>query len=136
MELTFTCGLSNEKTDIVSNTNTAIHYGSGTLPVYASPAMFALMEGTAAESIEDKLPVGMSSVGIDLSVKHSSATPIGMKVRAVSELVEIDGKKLTFHVTAFDEKGQIGEGTHERFIISSDKFLQKTQAKLTAPSSK
>ena len=129
MDLTFKIGTKNEKMEFVIETNTAIHYGSGNLPVYATPAMVALMEGAAAASVENELPEGTSTVGISLTIQHLAATPLGMKVRATSELIEINGKKLIFHVTAFDEKEKIGEGTHERFIISADRFLQKTQAK-------
>jgi predicted thioesterase len=129
LDLTFKIGIQNEKTAIVSETNTAIHYGSGRLPVYATPAMVALMEGAAAASVENELPEGMSTVGISLTIQHLAATPLGMKVRAVSKLIEVSGKKLIFTVTAFDEKEKIGEGTHERFIVSADKFLQKAQAK-------
>lgn len=129
MDLTFKIGIKNEKNEIISETNTAIHYGSGTLPVYATPAMVALMEGAAAASVENELPEGMSTVGISLTIQHLASTPLGMKVRAVSELIEINGKKLIFKVAAFDEKEKIGEGIHERFIVSADKFLQKTQAK-------
>lgn len=130
LELNFKTGIKHEKMEFVIETNTAIHYGSGNLPVYATPAMVALMEGTAAASIENELPEGLSTVGISLTIQHLAATPLGMKVRATSELIEISGKKLIFHVTAFDEKEKIGEGTHERFIVSADRFLQKTQAKL------
>ena len=129
MDLTFKIGTKNEKMEFVIETNTAIHYGSGDLPVYATPAMVALMEGAAAASVENELPEGMSTVGISLTIQHLAATPLGMKVRATSELIEVHGKKLVFHVTAFDEKEKIGEGTHERFIVSADRFLQKTQAK-------
>jgi len=129
LDLTFKIGIKNEKMEFVIETNTAIHYGSGNLPVYATPAMVALMEGAAAASVENELPEGMSTVGISLTIQHLAATPLGMKVRATSELIEVHGKKLVFHVTAFDEKEKIGEGTHERFIVSADRFLQKTQAK-------
>lgn len=129
MELDLRLGIQGEKTEIVSESNTAIQYGSGNLPVYATPAMVGLMEGAAAASVEPELLKGMSTVGISLTIQHLAATPLGMNVRAVSELIDVNGKKLRFNVTAFDEKEKIGEGTHERFIVSADKFLQKAQAK-------
>ncbi|MDF2564870.1 MAG: hypothetical protein K0Q53_1265 [Massilibacillus sp.] len=129
LELDLKLGIQGEKTEIVSESNTAIQYGSGNLPVYATPAMVGLMEGAAAASVEPKLLEGMSTVGISLTIQHLAATPLGMNVRAVSELIDVNGKKLRFNVTAFDEKEKIGEGTHERFIVSADKFLQKAQAK-------
>lgn len=130
MDLAFKIGSTNEKTELVTEENTAIQHGSGNLPVYATPAMVALMEGAAAACIQNQLPEGMSTVGISLNIQHLAATPIGISVRAVAELIEINGKKLTFIVNAFDEKEKIGEGTHERFVVLADKFLQKTDAKL------
>jgi len=132
LDLTSKIGSKNEKAELVTEANTAIQHGSGNLSVYATPAMVALMEGAAAACVENQLPEGMSTVGISLTIQHLAATPIGIKVRAVAELIEVNGKKLTFNVTAFDEKEKIGEGLHERFIVSADKFLQKTQAKLTS----
>lgn len=130
MDLAFKIGSTNEKTELVTEENTAIRHGSGNLPVYATPAMVALMEGAAAACIQNQLPEGMSTVGISLNIQHLAATPIGISVRAVAELIEIKGKKLTFIVNAFDEKEKIGEGTHERFVVLADKFLQKAEAKL------
>lgn len=130
LDLAFKIGSKNEKTELVTEENTAIQHGSGNLPVYATPAMVALMEGAAAACIQNQLPEGMSTVGISLNIQHLAATPIGISVRAVAELIEINGKKLTFIVNAFDEKEKIGEGTHERFVVLADKFLQKAEAKL------
>ena len=109
---------------------TAISLGSGDLEVYATPAMIAIMEETASESVKSKLEVGQGSVGTYIAIKHLAATPIGMRVRCESELVEVDGRRLVFHITAYDEKDKIGEGTHERFIISNDKFQSKVNSKL------
>ena len=129
MDTNLSIGLTGEKREIVSNDNTAIKHGSGNLPVYATPAMVALMEGACVNAVAPYLGDGLSTVGIDLKIKHTAATPVGMTVRAVGELVEIDGKRLLFTVKAFDDKEQIGSGTHERFIIAAEKFFQKAEAK-------
>ncbi len=125
-----TAGIKNTKTDVVTEKNSAKTMGSGLLDVYATPSMVALMEGCCHESITSELEEGWGSVGTSLNIKHVSATPIGMEVRCESELVKVDGRALTFEVKAYDEKGLIGEGVHERFLIQNDKFMSKTQAKL------
>jgi predicted thioesterase len=103
---------------------------SGALDVYATPAMIALMENTAFESVAPYLEPGSGTVGTALNVKHVSATPVGMKVTCETELVKVDGRALTFSVKAYDEAGLIGEGEHERFIIYEEKFQAKADAKL------
>ena len=117
---------------VVTEELTAKSFGSGELEVYATPAMIALMEETAYTSVSSELEAGMGTVGTMLNVKHVAASPIGMKIKCNTELIEIDGRRLVFHVEAFDEKGLIGEGTHERFIIQNEKFQSKTDAKLEA----
>lgn len=109
--------------------NTAAAVGSGLLEVFATPAMVALMEKTACTSVQPYLEEGCGTVGTELNIKHVAATPIGMTVTCESELVEIDGRKLVFTVTAFDEKGIIGQGTHERFIVNNEKFQNKADSK-------
>ena len=123
-------GIKGFKEITVTKELTAISMGSGDLEVYATPAMIALMEGTASESVKAELEEGQGSVGTSIAIKHFAATPIGMRVRCESELVDIDGRRLVFKIEAFDEKDKIGEGTHERFIISNDKFQTKTNSKL------
>lgn len=123
-------GIKGFKEITVTKELTAISVGSGDLEVYATPAMIALMEGTASESVKAELEEGQGSVGTSIAIKHFAATPIGMRVRCESELVDIDGRRLVFKIEAFDEKDKIGEGTHERFIISNDKFQTKTNSKL------
>jgi len=123
-------GIKGYKEVTVTKELTAISLGSGDLEVYATPAMIALMEETASESVKPRLEVGQGSVGTCIAIKHLAATPIGMRVRCESELVEVDGRRLVFHITAYDEKDKIGEGTHERFIISNDKFQSKVNSKL------
>lgn len=123
-------GIKGYKEITVTKELTAISVGSGDLEVYATPAMIALMEGTASESVKPELEVGQGSVGTCIAIKHLAATPIGMRVRCESELVEVDGRRLVFNITAYDEKDKIGEGTHERFIILNDKFQSKVNSKL------
>ena len=123
-------GIKGYKEITVTKELTAISLGSGDLEVYATPAMIAIMEETASESVKSKLEVGQGSVGTYIAIKHLAATPIGMRVRCESELVEVDGRRLVFNITAYDEKDKIGEGTHERFIISNDKFQSKVNSKL------
>ena len=124
-------GLRGTKEIIVTKELSAQNVGSGLLPVYATPSMIALMENTAFESVADYLEEGCGTVGTSLDVKHVAATPIGMKVTCETELIKVNGRALTFAVRAYDECGLIGEGTHERFIIVEEKFLNKTNEKLT-----
>ena len=126
-----TAGLAREVSEQVCDHNTAAAMGSGTLPVYATPAMTALMERAAAELAEALLPDGWTSVGIALQVQHTSATPCGLEVCARAEVAAVEGRKLTYRVTARDTAGEIGSGTHERFAVPRDKFLQKAKAKRT-----
>lgn len=123
-------GIKGTKKIMVTNENTAKTMGSGTLDVFATPAMIALMENTAYESVAAELEEGSGTVGTALNVKHVAATPIGMKVTCETELIKVDGRALTFSVKAFDEKGLIGEGEHERFIVFNEKFQAKADAKL------
>ena len=117
-------GIKGKQILTVDRTNTADAYGSGELSVFATPAMIALMESVASE-LED----GQSTVGTLVDVKHVAATPVGMQVTCISELTEIDRRRLVFRVTASDACGLIGEGIHERFIIDKEKFLEKTYAR-------
>ena len=125
-----TVGLKGEVSTIVEREDTAAEVGSGSLLVYATPCMVALMEGAACEALEGVLPEDKTSVGTELSISHLAATPVGMAVRAEAEITAVDGNMLTFSVAAYDEKVKIGEGTHKRAIITSQRFLDKTYAKL------
>ncbi len=122
-------GLKGRAEEIVTKENTAIRMCSGTVEVYATPCMIALIEKAASNSVLPLLEEGFSTVGTELHVKHLAATPIGMKVWAESELIEVDNRKLLFIAKVYDEKGLIGEGTHERFIINIEKFLKKAESK-------
>lgn len=123
-------GIKGTSECVVTQERTAKAMGSGELAVYATPAMFALMEETAYKSVSSELDEGSGSVGTLMNVKHIAASPVGMKITCKTELIEVDGRRLVFRVEAFDEKGLIGEGTHERFIIVNDKFQKKADAKL------
>ena len=123
-------GIKNQIKKTVSNALTAKAMGSGRLDVFATPAMVAMMEEAAHTSVEAELEEGQGTVGTSMTVSHLAATPVGMKVTCESELIEVDGRKLVFEIKAMDEAGLIGEAKHERFIIDSEKFLAKTNAKL------
>ena len=114
----------------VSENETAKAFGSGTLSVLATPKMIALMEEASYKCLDMYLENGQTSVGTYLDVKHLSATPVGMKAYAEAEITEVDGRRVVFNVKAYDEKGLIGEGKHERFIVFSEKFVDKTYQKL------
>lgn len=122
-------GIKNKREITVTEELTAKAMGSGELRVYATPAMIALMEQTSYESVAKELEDGRGTVGTALDIRHVSATPVGMKVYCESELINVDGRALTFQVKAYDEKGLIGEGTHQRFVIDNDKFQAKAEKK-------
>lgn len=122
-------GLTGRADTVVTEANTAAAVGSGLAPVFATPCMIALMENAAVNAIQPCLGPEEGSVGIHLDVSHDSATPVGMKVWAQAELTAVEGRRLTFAVSAFDEAGPIGGGVHQRFVIHTRKFLDKTQAK-------
>ena len=113
----------------VTPENTAKTMGSGTLNVFATPALVALAEKTCWMSVADALDEGCGSVGTKLELEHTAPTPVGMTVTCHSELVAVEGRKLTFKVTLADEKGPVGGGTHERYIIFEEKFAAKAEAK-------
>ena len=125
-----TVGMKGEVSTLVEREDTAKEVGSGDLLVYATPCMVALMEGAACEAIADALPDTQTTVGTALNIAHLSATPVGLEVRAEAEVTAVEGKVITFCVTAFDEAGEIGKGTHKRVIVNSQKFLDKAYNKL------
>lgn len=122
-------GIKGKKEITVTQDKTAKAMGSGTLDVFATPAMIALMENTAFESVAAELEPGSDTVGTALNVKHVSASPVGMKITCETELIKVDGRALTFSVKAYDEAGLIGEGEHERFIVFEEKFQKKADEK-------
>ena len=130
LKMEITVGLKGEVRTTVEREDTASEVGSGSLLVYATPCMVALMEGAACEAIDECLPDDKTSVGTALEISHLSATPVGLDVWAEAEVTAVDGNTLTFQVTAYDEKGKIGEGIHKRAIINTQRFLDKTYSKL------
>ena len=125
-----TAGLTGKSRLIVTREDTAEHMGSGSLPVFSTPAMTALMENAACSALAQCLPEGAATVGTYLSVEHVSATPVGMTVYATATLMEHQGNSFTFEVEAFDEKGLIGRGIHKRAAVFQARFLQKVNEKL------
>ena len=125
-----TVGMKAEVSALVEREDTAREVGSGDLLVYATPCMVALMEGAACEAIASELKEAETTVGTELNIQHISATPVGLEVWAEATVTAVEGKVITFEVKAFDEAGPIGKGTHKRVLISSQRFLDKTYAKL------
>ena len=128
MEITI--GMKGKASTLVEREDTAYEVGSGSLLVYATPCMVALMEGAACEAIAAAIPEGKTSVGTGLNISHLSATPVGLEVWAEAEVTEVDGSTVTFQVTAYDEAGKIGEGIHKRAVITAQRFLDKAYVKL------
>ena len=118
-------GICHSETLVVEHKDTAAVYGSGSLEVFATPAMIALMEKTSLESVNAKLGEGNTTVGISVNIKHLKASPVGSVIRCDSKLVEVDRKRLVFEVRCFEEDTLIGEGVHERFVVDSEQFMKK-----------
>ena len=97
--------------------------------VFGTPFLGGLFEGVSADLMAPHLAEGETSVGISMNLKHTAPTPLGMEVRAVTEITQVEGRKITFKLEAFDEKEKIGEAVHERFIINAEKFNQRLEAK-------
>ena len=125
MEFNLSIGIKGNKEIRVKTEDTAAYYGSGLIEVFATPAMIGLMENTAQLSVQSFLPKGFITLGTEINVKHLKATPIGMSVKCESKLINIEGKKLFFEVKAWDEKTEIGNGTHTRYIAESQIFMDK-----------
>lgn len=114
---------------LVTNENTAITAKSGSLPVYGTPYLVALMENASCVCVAPFLNEGDTTVGTRMDVRHTAPTPIGMQITAEAELVEQDGRTLRFKVTAYDDSGEVGNGIHERVIVHSEPFLEKAKKK-------
>jgi len=121
--MTFTCEQA------VTREDTAAQYGSGLVEVFATPAMIALMENASMKVVLEHLPEGFNTVGTAVNINHVKATPVGMIVTCKATLTKVEGKKLTFEVVANDEDGEIGNGTHTRYIIDTEKFMDKIYSK-------
>jgi len=122
-------GLAATATVTVDDHLLATAMGSGSVAVLATPAMVALMEAAAVSALEPVMSAGQSSVGIALDIRHLAATPPGRQVRARAEVIEVQGKKVTFQVQAWDESELIGEGMHTRYVIDVARFMQRANAK-------
>lgn len=118
-------GLKYESQTVVSEANTAATLGSGDMAVFATPAMVALMENAAMLAVKESLPEGSATVGTQMNTSHIKASPLGATITASAELTAVDGRRLTFAVKAWDEKGVIGEGEHTRFVVDRERFLSK-----------
>jgi|UniRef100_A0A7C5AKP4 fluoroacetyl-CoA thioesterase len=122
-------GLTHEKVLKTGPEHSARHFYPDLPDVFGTPFLVGLFEGVSAELMAPHLGPGEQSVGISMNLKHLAPTPLGMEVRAKTEVTQVEGRKLTFKVEAFDEKEKIGEAIHERFIINVEKFNQKVEAK-------
>ncbi len=122
-------GIKGASEVCVTRDNTAAAMGSGELEVFATPAMIALIEKTAWQSVAPHLEEGEGTVGIRLDVDHLAPTPVGVTVRCTTELTEVDGRRLVFTAEVYDECGLVGKGTHQRFIVKNGKFQQKADAR-------
>ena len=112
---------------MVGNTDTAASMKSGSLPVLATPALTALMEQASCKCLSEWLKSGQTSVGTAICIEHTAASPIGARITATAEITKVSGKKIGFAVTARDNTGEIGHGTHNRFIVETDRFLKKAE---------
>ena len=122
-------GLKGEAQIVVADHHTAPHVGSGHVHVLATPVMVNLMEAAALRAVEGLLLAGQQTVGTHLDITHTAATPVGMRVRAFAELIKLDQRRMVFRVHAEDEEERIGEGVHERIIISLERFDRRMQEK-------
>lgn len=127
-------GLTGTTEILVGTRDTAPHIGSGKIKVLATPVMVMMMEEAALNAVEGLLPAGHQTVGMRLDITHIAATPVGMRVVATAELVKVEGRKLTFRVSARDEKERIGEGVHERIVVNVARFDERAQRKAGSPS--
>ena len=126
-------GLTGTTEILVGTRDTAPHIGSGKIKVLATPVMVMMMEEAALNAVEGLLPAGHQTVGMRLDITHIAATPVGMRVVATAELVKVEGRKLTFRVSARDEKERIGEGVHERIVVNVARFDERAQRKAGSP---
>lgn len=128
-------GLRGSAKMVVGEEHTASRVGSGAIQVLATPVMINLMEAAALDAMEKHLPAGRQSLGTHLDVSHIAATPVGMRVVAKAEVLEVDGNKVTLRVEALDEAGLIGEGTHKRVVVDVARFDARVQDKIKWPGS-
>lgn len=122
-------GLVGQVVELVTEENTARHLGSGGVSVLATPQMILLMERAGVAAVDHLLPEGYRTVGAHLDVSHLAPTPVGLTVTARAELIEVDGRRLTFRVEAHDGIELVGEGTHQRFIVNVQRFGERVAEK-------
>ncbi len=122
-------GMNSTAETTVTAEKLASAVGSGSLDVFATPMMTALMEKAAAAAVAEAMENDETTVGTMLNISHTAATSLGMKVKAYAEVTEVNGREITFKVSAEDEKGEIGNGVHKRFVVFGEKFMAKTNAK-------
>lgn len=125
-------GQSSTATVVVNESNIAKTMKSGSLDVFATPAMCALMEEAAQAAVQPHLENGEGTVGISLSISHDAPSPIGATITAKATVVAVEGRKISFHIEAHDGIGVIGQGTHDRFVINNEKFMAKVATRNTA----
>jgi fluoroacetyl-CoA thioesterase len=125
-----TPGLVGKQTLSVTSEQSARHFGSGSIDVFATPAMITLIEAAAKAALETKLDAGTTTVGTFIEIRHLAATPLGAEVRARAEVTAVEGREVRFSVQAWDQHELIGEGTHTRFIVDLERFMQRVEAKL------
>ena len=130
MEYNVYKGMTFELEKTVTKNDTAEHFGSGGIAVLATPVMIGWMENAAMNAVKSSLPEGYDTVGTNVTVDHLAATPVGMDVRVVAEVTEVNGRMIEFSVKAYDEKDKIGSGTYQRAIIESERFLKKVYGKI------
>ena len=118
-------GLTHSEEIVVEHKDTAAVYGSGALEVFATPAMIALMEMTSLKCVTEKIGEENTTVGIAVNIKHLKASPMGHTIRCIAKVIEVDRKRLVFEVKCFDGEDLVGQGTHERFVVNSAKFMSK-----------
>lgn len=124
-------GMKYEGGETVTPENSAKAMGSGTLPVYGTPALCCLLEKAAAQLMEAQAEPGWTSVGGEISVRHEAPTPLGGSVRVEAEVTAVEGRRVEFRLAAFDEGGRIGRGTHTRFWVQAEPFLAKAGERLS-----
>ena len=122
-------GLVGEIIHVVTGNDTAATYGSGLVPTLSTPHLVALMENAARETVQAHLAKGQSTVGTRMDMRHLAPTPVGMEVRVHAELVEVQGRRLRFHIEARDTVEKIGAGDHERFLIDWERFMRRVEEK-------
>lgn len=117
--------IQGEQVRIVTEKDTASAYGSGHVDVFATPAMVALMEMTARDSVQHLLPEGHTTVGTEVNIKHLRPSAVGREVRCESKVVEVSGQKIFFELQVWDDSILVGHGSHTRAIVDLERFMQK-----------